>query len=347
VQLLASSEKDINNWQQPRICFIGSTSSFVTQDLKILSKHYDLEVIQTPKRKGSWPKVVFKIARAQSRDYAYFCWFAGWHSLFAIAFNYRRRPVVVVVGGYDAANVPEIDYGAFRNFKERIAARYVLRRATRICVVDGSLKNDVMTNAKIDGATIITIPTGYDPDHFKPGGPKERLVLTVGGVTEEVARRKGYDHFIEAARELPDVTFALVGKWSGPHIESMKMKAPNNVIFTGFVNDEELLRWYQRAKVYCQLSRYEGLPNALCEAMLCECVPVGTRYCGIPTAIGDTGYYVDYGDVKGIREAISKALSDPPDKGTKARERISSGFKIETREKELVSLIDNLIGGNP
>jgi len=26
----------------------------------------------------------------------------------------------------------------------------------------------------------------------------------------------------------------------------------------------------------------------LYEAMLCECVPVGTRYCGIPTAIGDT-----------------------------------------------------------
>ena len=46
-------------------------------------------------------------------------------------------------------------------------------------------------------------------------------------------------------------------------------------------------------------TKYERLPNALhCEAMLCECVPVGTRYCGIPTAIGDTGLYVPYGDSK-------------------------------------------------
>jgi len=58
--------------------------------------------------------------------------------------------------------------------------------------------------------------------------------------------------------------------------------------FTGIVPDEELIKYYQKAKVY-QLSEYEGLPNALCEAMLCECVPAGTRYCGIPTAIGDTG----------------------------------------------------------
>jgi len=41
--------------------------------------------------------------------------------------------------------------------------------------------------------------------------------------------------------------------------------------FTGLVPDEELIKYYQKAKVY-QLSEYEGLPNALCEAMLCECL---------------------------------------------------------------------------
>ena len=188
---------------RPRICFIGSSSSFVLQDISILSKRYELEIIQPPKNRSSWPKTILKIVTAQRRNDAYFCWFAGWHSVFAIAFNYRRRPVVVVVGGYDAANVPEIDYGAFRNFKERIAARYVLRHATKICVVDGSLKNDVMQNAGIDGSTIITVPTGYDPDHFKPEGPKEELVITVGAITKAVARRKGYECFIQAARVFP------------------------------------------------------------------------------------------------------------------------------------------------
>lgn len=43
----------------------------------------------------------------------------------------------------------------------------------------------------------------------------------------------------------------------------MDRKKDIGIEFTGFVSDKELLDWYQRAKVYCQLSRYEGLPNAL------------------------------------------------------------------------------------
>jgi len=42
--------------------------------------------------------------------------------------------------------------------------------------------------------------------------------------------------------------------------------------------------------------------------MLCECVPIGTEYCGIPVAKGDTGFYVPYGDVEATAEAIKKAL---------------------------------------
>ena len=311
-----------------------------------MSKHFNLDVIRPPKKRAQWPSTVIRIVGSQRRSKAYFCWFAGWHSLFAVAFNYRRRPVIVVVGGYDAANVPEIDYGAFRNFKERIAARFVLRHATRICVVDGSLKNDVMHNAGIDGTTVLTVPTGYDSDHFKPEGRKEDLVITVGAVTEAVSRRKGYEYFIQAARAFPDVTFAIVGKFGDGGVDDLKAMAPSNVRFTGFVSDPELLGWYQRAKVYCQLSRYEGLPNALCEAMLCGCVPVGTRHNGLPTAIGDTGFYVDYGDVKGTVDAIAKALDAPPEKGAKARERIASGFRTEDRERALIGLIETLIKDN-
>ena len=83
--------------------------------------------------------------------------------------------------------------------------------------------------------------------------------------------------------------FVVVGPHHDNSIRKLKSIASGNVKFTGFVPDEELIKYYQKAKVYCQLSRYEGLLNALCEAMLCACVPVGTRYCGIPPAIGDTG----------------------------------------------------------
>ncbi len=326
--------------QRRNVCIVGNSSqSFVARDIEILSKNHNVEFIDTPRGKGQWSNTIFSLRKAGRRNDIIFCWFAGWHATFAQLVG-GGTPVVVIVGGYDAANVPEIDYGAYRNFKERFVTKYSLRHADWICVVDESLKSDLIANAGISGENVTNVPTGYDQQYFRPEGRKEKLVITVGNVTSQVAKRKGYDHFVEAAKSFPDVQFALIGRWKDKYIDNLKSAAPANVKFTGFVNDEELLRWYQRAKVYCQLSRYEGLPNALCEAMLCECVPVGTRQCGIPTAIGETGFYTEYGNVESIIHGVKKALSTDDEVGNKARGRICEHFSIEKRERNLNSIIE-------
>ena len=62
------------------------------------------------------------------------------------------------------------------------------------------------------------------------------------------------------------------------------------------------------------------------------------RY-GIPIAIGDTGFYTEYGDVELTAEAIKKALDS--NNGKKARERIKTRFNKESKEN-LTKLIDGL-----
>lgn len=218
---------------------------------------------------------------------------------------------------------------------------FALKHATRVLVVDPSLKEDVIKNARVDGNNIEYIPTGYDPDYWKPKGKKENIVLTVGGVVDTVVKRKGFKTFVKTAKHIPDLKFVIVGKHIDSSIDELKDISKTNVEFTGFISDEELLRWYQRSKVYCQLSRYEGLPNALCEAMLCECVPVGTKNCGIPTAIGNTGFYVPYNDEKETADAISKALKNQ-NLGKKARNRIKTIFPLTSRETKLLKKINSL-----
>ena len=103
---------------------------------------------------------------------------------------------------------------------------------------------------------------------------------------------------------------------------------------------DELREFYRRAKVYCQLSMREGHPNALAEAMLCECVPVGTDIPGVRGVMGDTGYIVPLGDAERTADAVRKALLSH--KGKEARERIKNLFSLEQREKNLVKALEDI-----
>lgn len=75
--------------------------------------------------------------------------------------------------------------------------------------------------------------------------------------------------------------------------------------------------------------------------MLCECVPVGTDVPGIHTAIGNTGFYVPYGDVNATVDALKMAIVS--DKGQLARDRIKNLFPLEKRESQLIEIIDGML----
>ena len=105
----------------------------------------------------------------------------------------------------------------------------------------------------------------------------------------------------------------------------------------------ELLRFYQRAGIYCQPSRREGLSNALCEAMLCGCIPVATDVGGTAGAVGDTGFVVPSSDPVALADAVDAARSSSKD-GAKARERVRALFPKGRRERRLKEVVRSLAG---
>lgn len=329
-----------------KIAFIyySSFSSFIKRDYDIISKFCEVYKVNYQRFTDAW-KMIRTIAKCDLS----LVWFAGGHAFLAVVVSKLFfKKSMIIVGGFDVARVPEINYGRFMQSRwRRLTTKIALQNADSVLVVDPSLKEDAIKNAKIDGHNFDYLPTGYDPAKFKPReeevGGKENLVITVGYVSRSVIKRKGFDTFVKAASFLPQTRFLLIGKVVDDSAHQLKQYAPQNVEFTGFVSDDDLLKLYQRAKVYCQLSAYEGLPNALCEAMLCECIPVGTKRNGIPTAIGDCGFYVPFGDPEATAEAIAKALHSPKDLGRRARERIRDLFPEDKREKGLIQAIDKVM----
>jgi glycosyltransferase involved in cell wall biosynthesis len=310
---------------------------FMKKDLNMLQRHFTV----VPLRYSGKRDIPSLVGGVMSVDLI-FSWFADDHSAIAVfAAKLFKKKTIVVVGGVDAACVPEINFGNFLHPLRKHYTKFVVKFADKILTVDESLKIDLMRNTGLRCENVETVHTSYNSDYWKPEGKKDdKLVITVSTVSQVAVKRKGLDTFVLAAHQLPDIKFVLIGKWLDNSINYLKRIAPPNVEFTGYVSDRTLKKYYQKAKVYAQLSRYEGLPNALCEAMLCECIPVATEVCGIPTAVGTAGFYVPYGDPDATASVIRSALKS--EIGSRARERIKQKFPIEKREYEILRIISSI-----
>jgi len=333
-------------------------SSFVKKDLEILSHYFKTDPIQPQAFIVPWfgksPLGIMQLFFKVIKSDLVFCWFADVNAFYSVMFaKIFRKKSIVVVGGVDAACEPSIGYGYFYKFLPRLVVTFLYRMVDRILVVDHSLKKNLteyLSFKKMVKDKTFIVPTGYDSKEWTPGSKsKENMVLTVGTVNMNTLFRKGFITFIQAARKFPKIKFVLVGKLTLPintiislvnlHSGSdASFYLPKNLKLTGFVSKEELLKYYRKAKVYCQLSLFEGLPNSLCEAMLCECVPVGTCVNGIPKAIGNKGFYVKVKNVASTVDGIEKALNF--NFGALARKRIITKFPLRKRERELVLMIE-------
>jgi len=151
------------------------------------------------------------------------------------------------------------------------------------------------------------------------------------------ALRKGLDTLIEAAWKMPTVNFTVIGV--DPRV-GLSLRPPMNMKFYAPMPREEILPFYQAAKVYCHPARREGLPNALCEAMLCGCIPVAADVSGNVAAMGTTGFLVPPGDAEALMMTLHQALTTEEQIGDEARARIVSLFPREKREHALIHLLE-------
>ena len=320
-----------------RVAMIAaSESSFVRMDRQILEEAFVVRFVPW-NGKRSIPRLVWAILRSEVT----FAWFALDHAYGAsrLARLFGRKSIVVV-GGVDAAKVPELRYGAHIEPAAAVRSRYALEHSDRVLIVADSLREDIARNAGVRRAEIITVGLGFDTEFFAPDARDRDTVLTVGIVSDVNIRRKGLDTFVGAAKRLPDVRFVLVGAGPGPAQDRLRAAAPSNVEFLPFLDTADLREQYRRARVYVQASLYEGSPSALGEAMACGCVPVGTRIGGIPDLVGDTGFYVPAGDPDATASAIREAYDS--NLGGRARQRIEQQFSKARRRKALIEIVESL-----
>lgn len=337
-------------------------TSFIRIDESILESRYRIQpFVFSIGGALSIPLLWWQQARSiwkHRRDIEFFfSMFAGYHTLIPCLFSrWLKKPHIIIAGGIDCVSYPSAEYGNFQKpFLASITAfsfkncsfiapisEYLLRSENHYADQDpvGQGILNLVHNLR---TPIRVVHNGFWLERWYPESVERKAgtFLTIASNLDHPSRVriKGIDLVLQVAALCPQFHFTIIGKDAPDGFTQL-----SNVTVLPFQPYESLREVYCRHSHYLQLSMSEGFGNTLAEAMLCACVPVGSRTGAIPMILGDTGYLLDKKDAGMLKSLLEHAVSEyTPQQGEKARRRILENFGVEQREKALLEIIQDLV----
>lgn len=340
--------------------FHAGKSSFVIKDIEILQGKYNVvdfffDTSNKKKYLSLFTKQVFFILANVFSAKLIVCQFAGHHSFLPILFSkIFFKKSIVVAGGTDCVSFPSIGYGNFNNQFLAKTTAFSFKSCNLILPVHQTLveydyeyqPNDFKKQGYQFFIPNIKTPyqiihNGYDFQKWFCDTEKEKnSFVTIGaGLDSRFGfNLKGIDLIFEIAPKLPHYTFYIVGGFG------INKLTPANIKLLDKIPNHELRQFISTKQFYLQLSISEGFPNALSEAMLCECIPIVSNVGGMPDIVSDCGYILKHKDINELYELVTSALNnfELGKLGKKARQRIAENYTFEKRKQQLLSAIDKL-----
>lgn len=234
--------------------------------------------------------------------------------------------------------------------------RLALKRFDGLAAVSDEVAQRLVDSG-VSAERVKTIANGIDVQAFEQGKPLPELRAAGNKVIGMVARldlQKGFEYLLRAVRELCNTFYGLkvVIVGDGPDraaIEKMidKFGLQSNVLLAG--QQSNMPGVYAAMDIFVLPSLNEGLPMTILEAMAASKPVVATRVGAIPKVIsdGENGLLVDPRDTDGLRNALSKLLSDSDlcqQMGEKAHDWVSRNYTSEAMALKYRQMYDEVLG---
>lgn len=217
--------------------------------------------------------------------------------------------MVSVLGGKE-----EMDTELFPKKFWRSVNWWLVRQATAI-TTKGMHDNQYFMSKGIKPEKIFTFNGCIDLARFYDNGTERDIDIVFVGSFYEL---KGPDRIVDVIskikRSLPHLKAYMIGSgidYQKTVNQAVSSGLEDTISFPGFVKDTE--SYYKRAKTLILMSRSEGNPNCMLEAMACGCVPVVPNVGNISETIHHNmnGLLInDCYDIDGFEVALTQLLTN-------------------------------------
>jgi glycosyltransferase involved in cell wall biosynthesis len=252
-----------------------------------------------------------------------------------------KIPILSIADGTDVNVWPE----QYRGWN---TARKILNeKVSYLIYVSKALKN---TGAEkgLFGQKSTVLHNAVDTNLFKPDPlRRDGKAHTIVGVGRFV-RMKGFHVLIEAVSLIKDrlqkpLRIILVG--DGPQFNELHQLASvrgisGSLEIVQSMQQEELVKIYQQADIFCLSSFSEGLPCVVIEAMACGVPVVASNVGGVSEIVDDnSGILIPPGDSQALAQALLQSIQIDWDRES-IREKMIKNFSWQIWTKTLLSLIN-------
>ena len=238
----------------------------------------------------------------------------------------RRSVVTVHDLGY--RHEPQAHRPLDRLYLE-LSTRYNARAASQVIADSAATKRDLVQLYGTDPQRITVVPLGVD-ELFQPVNDAARLaaVRAQYGIPGDyllyvgtLQPRKNLVRLIEAWNKIRNSNFeirnwvlVIAGKrgWLYEEIFAtvQRLGLEGQVLFPGYVTEEDLPALLSGATAFVLPSLYEGFGLPVLEAMACGTPVIAANVASLPEVVGDAGLLVDPLDTDALAAAMQRLLTD-------------------------------------
>ena len=182
------------------------------------------------------------------------------------------------------------------------------------------------------------------------GRAGERLnrIISVGRLYPQKNQAMMIRAFAKVADEFPDWQLVIFGE--GPLRESLELivdslELQDRVLLPG--RTEHVIEELRKSKIFCMSSDYEGMSNAMIEAICVGLPIISTNVSGTEELIrdGENGFIVEISDEERFTNCISQLISSPSlqDNMSVKNIQLAKIFNIDHIVGEWISLINTVV----